>query len=107
MSDLISRSALIKHLTDPLGYCKYCKDCPEIDCMDCIVDNVIKEAPAVDAAEVVHGWWIDGEDDYGSYVTCSICKDEFTNWDADCAITNFCPNCGAKMDGERKDDVQV
>lgn len=48
---------------------------------------------------VQHGHWIDCEDDYSSYVRCSVCGDEFTCWEADCAKTDYCPNCGARMDG--------
>lgn len=48
---------------------------------------------------VRHGHWIDCEDDYCSYAQCSVCGGEFTSWEADCAKTGFCPNCGARMDG--------
>lgn len=59
----------------------------------------IKRQPAADAAPVRHGHWIDCEDEYSSYVRCSECGDEFTCWEADCAHTNFCPECGAMMYG--------
>ena len=49
--------------------------------------------PAADVAEVRHGRWefIGG---YGYQYRCSVC--------VTCAErkTKFCPNCGAKMDGE-------
>lgn len=61
--------------------------------------NHIRTCPAADVEPVRHGRWIDCDDCYGSYVRCSVCEDEFTNWEADCAVTNFCPNCGARMDG--------
>lgn len=64
-----------------------------------IFSRAIRNIPAADVAPVRHGQWIDCEDDYSSYVRCSVCEDEFTSWEADCAITNFCPNCGARMDG--------
>ena len=63
-------------------------------------------APAADVAPVVHGRWDDipnkyaaiaGE--YGSYhgnaTTCSVCHEVNPN----AFKTNYCPNCGAKMDG--------
>ena len=56
--------------------------------------------PAVDAAPVVHGRWIIdtafGNDvmSNGRMVLCSECgQGRFTG------KTNYCPNCGAKMDG--------
>lgn len=59
----------------------------------------IKEQPKADVAPVRRGHWIDCEDDYSSYVRCSECGDEYTNWEADCAKTKFCPGCGAWMGG--------
>ena len=68
----------------------------------------IKNLPAVDAVEVVHGRWIPryeikemyySPDDIEQYkvpygFSCSVCD----KWIS--ARTNYCPNCGAKMDGE-------
>ena len=51
--------------------------------------------PTIDVQEVKHGKWeyegqILGLDTY----KCSLCKkDEF-------GMSNYCPNCGAKMDGK-------
>lgn len=59
----------------------------------------IEKAPTIDAAPVVHGRW---EYSIGSYSTpkCSCCGwcipySEDSRLDA----RNYCPNCGAKMDG--------
>lgn len=53
----------------------------------------IETAPAADVAEVNHGKWIRK----GNETKCSLCKFiYYSNRD----IWNFCPNCGAKMDGE-------
>lgn len=59
---------------------------------------VIAAFPAADVAPVVHGRWIhDGCRVKGGidWCHCSECgkSDNF------CARTNYCPNCGAKMDG--------
>ena len=66
---------------------------------DCILDgvlNLLDEQPTV--APVKHGHWINIDAKFENmYVAhqCSICKSEFLG-DA----SNFCPRCGAKMDGE-------
>lgn len=57
----------------------------------------IEAAPAVEAVEVVHGRWIEQEKyTFGVMYDCSICDnrilDNGHSW-------NYCPNCGAKMDG--------
>ena len=57
----------------------------------------ILNRPAADAAPVVHGRWEPGNP------ICPVCGgDKFKNLDADiwCDwLPDFCPNCGAKMDG--------
>ena len=59
----------------------------------------INGAPPVDAVEVAHGWWIQ---ECKNRRRCSNCQhgrntDTQIGW-------NYCPNCGAKMDGERGDE---
>lgn len=62
------------------------------------VASAINSVPNADVAPVRHGRWIDG-DPY-----CPICrKDKFRGLDADVWSDwkpDYCPNCGAKMDGE-------
>ena len=60
--------------------------------------NRIDEQPTVDAVEVVHGRWID---EY-PYVRCSECNAEWINCrtDNEPKVFYYCPNCGAKMDGD-------
>lgn len=60
--------------------------------------NVIEKQPAADVAPVVHGRWIADGDGYHWTYNCSICawKDGYPFNERH----NFCPNCGAKMDGE-------
>lgn len=61
--------------------------------------------PAADVAPVIHAQWIEKywttEDDWGVInhhtLTCSACAKEYQR---DRGKTNYCPNCGAKMDGE-------
>ena len=58
---------------------------------------ILREAPTVDAVQVVHGRW-ETNSDRPDTLICSICKCGFDMWKHD--PHNFCPNCGAKMDGE-------
>ena len=62
------------------------------------VEQAIKDAPTVDAVEVVHGRWEPRTDVIG-FVRCSVCHDcnIYDDW-ADGEKWNYCPNCGAKMD---------
>ena len=54
------------------------------------------ELPAADVVPVVHGWW----KRYGRNLgECSNCG-EIVN-----IRYNYCPNCGAKMDGGDNDEV--
>ena len=59
--------------------------------------RAILDAPSSDVAPVRHGRWTDG-DPY-----CPICrKNKFVGLDADIWADwqpDYCPNCGAKMDG--------
>ena len=61
--------------------------------------KLIEEAPRVDAVEVVHGRWEQAE--YCGFVRCNQCKDVYIDesW-LDGGKWNYCPNCGAKMDGD-------
>ena len=58
---------------------------------------IVLNAPIVDAVHVVHGRWIESTNtDYMmSQFTCSECGVKYIakTW-------NYCPNCGAKMDGD-------
>ena len=58
----------------------------------------VQNIPAADVAEVVHGRWIDnGSNGYKWAFICSKCGyiDGYPFDDR----YNFCPDCGAKMDG--------
>ena len=61
--------------------------------------GMIYEMPTADVATVRHGRWLDGK--------CTICGWEepdvctWLGYDSEAWIeTPYCPNCGAKIDGE-------
>lgn len=56
-----------------------------------------RRMPAADVSRVRHGRWVEQEKyTFGTMYDCSICGDRILDtghsW-------NYCPNCGAKMDG--------
>ena len=53
--------------------------------------------PTADVAPVRHGRWGTHSDRPDSLI-CSVCNCGFDMWKHD--PHNYCPNCGAKMDGE-------
>ena len=61
-------------------------------------ESEIKASPAADVAPVVHGRWISDGDGYHWTYNCSICawKDGYPFNERH----NYCPNCGARMDGD-------
>ena len=67
------------------------------------VKTLLLRQPAADAAEVVHGKW-DGND-------CTVCKlpwnynmvQDADEWGYFDPMPEYCPNCGAKMDGGNDD----
>ena len=62
-----------------------------------VVISDIKGMKAADVASVRHGRWIASHDEF---CACSICKyPVYLMWDQ----TNYCQNCGAKMDGGYND----
>ena len=101
-SDLISRAAAIECMKSMAG-CDACNNYGGARCRACTWDDamdIVDELPAVDAAPVVHGRWIDN----GKYAkgtisrSCSNCGDIQVHYEK--YIPNYCPNCGAKMMGD-------
>ena len=110
------------------------KDHSGCKCRACWVDDMfgdVIDAPAADVAPVVHGRWIlEAHDERVNYrwnvtAECSECCDEqkeiwagfFPNVPPPIArdvalvsaesvkLSNYCPNCGARMDGD--DDAKA
>ncbi len=70
------------------------------------IANKFEEASTADVVAVRHGHWIEHiekpswlEDDVEIYYDCSECGT--SHWSI---IPPYCPNCGAKMDGERSEN---
>ena len=93
MSDLISRSALIEEL----------KECLDEENIQHTLEyfgvyDIIRNQPTVEAKPVVHGSW---ETEFTALLVVYRCSE------CNCATalgqTNFCPNCGADMRGEKHD----
>lgn len=66
------------------------------------LNAIINDISAADVAPVMHGHWIKyAKYSFGTMYDCSICNDRILDnghsW-------HYCPNCGAKMDEERKDE---
>lgn len=63
-----------------------------------VLKKIIRSAPVADVEPVVHGRWISDGDGYHWTYNCSICawKDGYPFNERH----NFCPHCGARMDGE-------
>lgn len=78
--------------------------------------KIIDDAPTVDAAPVRHGKWINKwSDNYDGYCNkCSLCGEydalsrddyEFRGGKIRDNNSNYCPNCGAIMDGGISDGI--
>ena len=101
MTDYIKRDALLE--ARELAICAY--ENAGVFNADAIRNHLkplldaVVDTPAADVAEVVHGRWIwneEGEIDWEQFYRCSNCGDK-EYWES-----NYCPNCGAKMDLEEE-----
>lgn len=102
MAEYLDKEAFKKSVEE--RYCKPCKaekkDHNGCWCRACWVDDMLDEvecSQSADVAPVVHGRWIMHDDEFGLTCECSVCHIE-TMGDG-----NYCPNCGAKMDGGERD----
>lgn len=103
MAEYISREATIKRIKEV--YCVGCNSYHGVRCRACGTGDaidIIDDFPAADVAPVVHGSWGTHSDRPDSLI-CSVCKCGFDMWKHD--PHNYCPNCGAKMDGGDGDEV--
>ena len=64
------------------------------------VTNMIGDAPTIEAEPVRHGYWENANGRPKTYIRkCSVCGKEAYFCGRGCSY-KYCPNCGAKMDGE-------
>ena len=96
MSDLISREALLDYIDSTNEIKDWCLNRYSADW----IYSFVKSAPAVDAAPVVHGRWIDNEIKDLMLSKCTAC-----GFLCGAYSFNFCPHCGAKMDGRGEADA--
>ena len=102
MSDYISKAEAVEWL----------KEAKDAGCIDRYSNGIrrdhfdeaietIESIPTVDAVPVRHGKWLPREASvlypFWERYTCSECGKHSDD-------TRYCPNCGAKMDGERKEE---
>ena len=89
MSKYIDVESLLNNLPDDIQY-------------KASVKRVLMQAPSADVVEVRHGEWITPKcrdaDDWKECSRCGYCFDVSVGHKP----TPYCPECGAKMDGERK-----
>jgi len=110
MDDKLVRLSDVRLIeSKPDAYPEEWNDSYEKGFMDAI--NAVLETPAVDAVEVGRGRWL-VTDAYPHNVYCSECyktyvQDHWQIWQdkpGDGGIErNYCPHCGARMDGRRED----
>ena len=99
MDDYISRKAAIAYIREQSEECQ--KAFEELGGESGIYADAYNDLaedfysiPAADVAPVVHGQWIPFHSEIaGDIQYCSACEIGFA------AKTDYCPHCGAKMDG--------
>ena len=101
MAEYVEREALMRRIKEI--HCAECDSYHGVRCRACWIDDTldyIDSEPAADVAPVRHGRWIlEREPDGKPYCFhCSVCDDDF-HYIGITVAYDYCPNCGAKMDG--------
>ena len=91
MADYIDREKLIKYIhNNGKNFC-----ITEANRWN--FSEIARMVKSEDVAPVVHGEWLCAETDDEQFFLCSVCNDK-EYWES-----NYCPNCGAKMDAEQEE----
>ena len=105
MAEYIEREAAVNALT---SIAVQVSDSKVRTVAKCI--NAVELLPAADVAPVRHGEWILGHVEPGYFTPggnrpwiCSKCG-QVVSWSLARPEYNYCPNCGAKMDGGENND---
>ena len=80
--------------------CYNCRNFKDMKCDYCGTADyiyMIEDMPTIEAKPVVHGRWEEASD--GDGIVCPFCRTDFCTIIYDTEYFNYCPNCGAKMDG--------
>ena len=108
MNDYIKRDEFVEHYRKLLcedcdrrkgmknGKMRFCYEIGGAPCRACAVDDMltyVEDFPAADVVERKVGRWIDDGD-------CAICSKCMKAYTTGALYANYCPNCGARMDGE-------
>ena len=71
------------------------------------IQDFLDNIPAADVVPVVHGHWIWHEEEFEYECSACHCRFDYNHtfeiFDHGFQYANYCPNCGAKMDGGKKD----
>ena len=100
MAEYIEREALMRRIKEI--HCAECDSYHGVRCRACWVDDTldyIDSEPAADVTPVRHGRWVHEHISEGyAWVICSECEAVIHKILINKRL-NYCPNCGAKMDG--------
>ena len=62
------------------------------------IREALDTVPSADVQPVRHGQWIEYDN---SHCECPYCHSEWSYFENMVEYFNFCPNCGARLDGEQ------
>ena len=96
MSEYINRELAVQELEVLRQEYEMHDDCDELVAIRC--RNAVSALPAADVAPARHGRWVPADQTGDCCYTCSECGFERDAYLLD--VGNYCPNCGAKMDGK-------
>lgn len=100
MDEFISREATIKRIHEVC--CASCDSYHGVRCRACGTGDaidIIGDAPAADVAPVVHAQWVSVARKRDRICSRCLHNEPYKNADDDAEVFEFCPHCGAKMDG--------